>query len=246
MITYCKINLKSLLIQHNICVIWRRVSDTTSQTLAFWHSLLDKRERERACKFRFREDQHSYIAAHALLRQSLSAITEANPSSWQFINGKYGKPEVNFQLDMRPLRVNISHTRGMVAVALVLEYDIGVDTEALTRVVEEKFWDHVLAPEEALQISHIPAQSQPSATIALWTLKESLVKASGQGLHARLDSIVCGIKPPRLLHVGALTGAPLDWKIWQLSQDDAFVVTVAVHAPGTTKLTCRFLEASPR
>ncbi|WP_188047592.1 4'-phosphopantetheinyl transferase family protein [Vibrio vulnificus] len=238
-------DLKSILTQLNVCVLWRRVSYLSHNTRAYWLSMLDKNEREKASRFRFAEDRDSFIAGHALLRQSLSLINEASPCSWKFSKGSNGKPEIIGNDDLPHLRINLSHTRGMVAVALGLNYNVGVDVEPLSRPIEREVWEHALAPIEASQLRLMPAHCQSRAFMALWTLKEALVKASGQGLSVPLNSLVCRLSPPQLLESGSLLGRANDWKVWQHYQDNSYAITVAAHTLGASGVNCIFLEASP-
>jgi 4'-phosphopantetheinyl transferase len=110
---------------------------------------------------------------------------------WQFSAGKHGKPElVTGQIDC-DLRFNLSHTKGMVAVAIAIGADVGIDVEATDRHMSddmaiadayfssgEKIYLH--AHEDPLQRRH--------AFLGLWTAKEAFIKAVGLGLSMPLDS----------------------------------------------------------
>ena len=65
--------------------------------------------------------------AHALARLTLSRYAPVPPEAWSFSLGEHGRPEIEGPSDAGRLRFNLSHTRGMVACAVVRELDIGVD-----------------------------------------------------------------------------------------------------------------------
>src|ERR1700759_1140325 len=95
--------------------------------LGDWPSLermLDDPERERAGRFRFERDRNAYVAAHALLRGMLSGLVRRDPADCGFAPGQHGKPHLVADAGVPPFSFNISHTRGLVAVAITVESEI--------------------------------------------------------------------------------------------------------------------------
>jgi 4'-phosphopantetheinyl transferase len=160
-------------------------------------ALLDDAERARAARFAFDEDRQSYIAAHALLRLELSRCANRTPQDWRFGATALGKP---FLLDpLRDLRFSISHTRGMVAVAVAQGVEIGVDVESVDRRAESmKLAERFFAPDEVAQLAAVEGSARRDLFFAIWTLKEAVVKATGQGLSRALDSFSVTTAPPRV------------------------------------------------
>lgn len=76
------------------------------------------------------------------------------------------------------LYFNVSHTRTM-AVCAISDGPVGVDAEFI-RSVSLGFFLKILSPQERRWVLRQP--DQKAAMIALWTLKESYVKFTGQGL----------------------------------------------------------------
>ncbi|PYR35006.1 MAG: 4-phosphopantetheinyl transferase, partial [Acidobacteria bacterium] len=75
----------------DVRVVWRATSTLTTDDLDRALAMLSDDERERHRRFRFPEDARDYVAAHALLRASLSALA-GRPSSWRFVRDARGKP----------------------------------------------------------------------------------------------------------------------------------------------------------
>lgn len=187
-----------------------RALNLAGVTPAQWAALADllnDEERARAARFAFEEDREAYVAAHGLLRVELSRRVALAPQDWRFGVGAHGKP---YLLDPpRDLRFNMSHTRGMVAVALAEGVDVGVDVEPSDRRAESmKLAKRFFAPEEVALLAGVEGEARRDMFFAIWTLKEAVVKATGQGLSRALDSFSIALDPPR---VTMRDGSPLEW-----------------------------------
>ncbi|MFO1104263.1 MAG: 4'-phosphopantetheinyl transferase superfamily protein [Methylocystis sp.] len=162
-------------------------------------TLLDESETARAQRFAFESDRRAYVAAHALLRARLSQRSiDVSPREWRFGATPHGKP---FLLGPSAgLSVSLSHTRGMVAVAIASGREIGVDVEsALTPRNALNVAERYFAPEEAeLLRSESDPVTRNEIFFAIWTLKEAVLKADGRGLARGLDSFVVRLSPPAI------------------------------------------------
>jgi 4'-phosphopantetheinyl transferase len=79
------------------------------------------------------------------------------------------------------LHFNLTHTDGLVAMAVCRHPRVGIDAEKLKvppLAVVERFF----SPAEAAQLRALPPESQPRRFMQLWTLKEAYLKAVGTGL----------------------------------------------------------------
>jgi 4'-phosphopantetheinyl transferase len=170
-------------------------------------ALLDDAERARAARFAFEEDRQSYVAAHALLRLELSRRAGRSPKDWRFAATALGKP---YLLDPpRDIRFSLSHARGMVAVAIAEGVEIGVDVECADRRAESMtLAKRFFAPLEIAQLAAVEGAARRDLFFAIWTLKEAVVKATGQGLSRALDSFYVTVDPPR---VAMLDGSGQAW-----------------------------------
>ncbi|WP_424361135.1 4'-phosphopantetheinyl transferase family protein [Methylocystis parvus] len=188
--------------------------------------LLNDEERARAERFAFEEDRQAYVAAHGLLRVELSRRVDLPPQEWRFGVRAHGKP---YLLDPpRDLRFNMSHTRGMVAVALAEGVEIGVDVEPSDRRAESmKLAKRFFAPEEVALLAAVEGEARRDMFFAIWTLKEAVVKATGQGLSRALDSFAISLDPPR---VTMRDGSALEWSAahWR---SGSFHFALAAQAP---------------
>lgn len=94
--------------------------------------------------------------------------------------GIHGKP---YFIEGGPY-FNISHTKG-IAVCALGEIEVGIDVGQI-RGISESMEKRVLSKEEREWVS---GKEREEAFIRLWTLKESYVKATGQGLTMNFSKI---------------------------------------------------------
>ena len=154
---------------------------------------LNARERDRAARFAFTRDRWTYVAAHALLRYALDQL--AGPRPWEFEVDHFGKPRL--QPPCSDLRFSLSHTEGLVAVALSRGQEVGVDVEPADRQLDDlTFSDLVLAGSERAELDRAPDRS--GRLLHLWVVKEAIAKALGRGLSLPFDQIVVAGDPPVL------------------------------------------------
>lgn len=99
----------------------------------------------------------------------------------------YGKP---YFPEHEKMHFNISHT-GNMAVCALGETELGVDIERI-RPVRESMQNRVLTEREREWIWQ--QKNTAEAFIRLWTLKESYIKATGQGLRTELSLIEFSIR----------------------------------------------------
>lgn len=158
-------------------------------------ALLDDSEQARAARFMFEPDRQAYIGAHALLRLALSARADLTPAEWRFATAERGKPYLVGA--PRDLRFSVSHTRGMVAVAITEGCEIGVDVEEPRSAREPlKLATRFFAPDETAALRAIDDDdARRDAFLNIWTMKEAVIKATGQGLAYGLDSFSVSLAP---------------------------------------------------
>jgi phosphopantetheine--protein transferase-like protein len=177
-------------------VKWLEVRDDfpTQGTL----TLLRIFEKRKAGSFKLEVDRQAYCAAHGLLR--LAIAERYGPIPFDLHYCANGKPLIESP-KLGKLDLSISHARGLAAVGLFDGGRIGVDIENANRhlAVEEVAPRAFSAPEQAaLDLATTPADRHEQF-LSLWTIKEAIIKATGQGLEADLRSFTLTLKPLELL-----------------------------------------------
>lgn len=131
--------------------------------------------RRTALAYRFDSDRWLCARAYELLCQGLReefGITEVP----EFAVGTNGKP---YLPELEGVHFNISHCRDAVAVALS-DMPIGCDVESIVEDLDEDVMRYCFSPDE---IEGIQNATSPNLEFTrLWTIKEAIVKLTGEGL----------------------------------------------------------------
>ena len=153
-------------------------------------ALMGQDETIRWSAFKFEDDRRMFLAAHALVRCTLSAYCDVPPAKWRFAVGPHGKPRIQAPTPATPLNFNLAHTRGLVVCAVSVAHElVGVDVECVDGRHTDALAvaDRYFSAAEASALRQMPASEQERRFLQQWTLKESYVKANGWGLAAALD-----------------------------------------------------------
>ena len=143
---------------------------------------ISPQRREQALKFRHELGQRQCVLAYLLLKQALREQygLDFNPL---FGYGEHGKPYI---LGHPDIHFSLSHCRSAVACA-ISDRPIGVDVESI-REYHESLVRYTMNDRELQQITEAP---QPNiAFIRLWTMKEALLKLTGQGISDDLKNVL--------------------------------------------------------
>ena len=130
--------------------------------------------------------QHEYLLGRVLLRRLLAERLHCRADALTFGIGAHGKPT----LLSHCWQFNLSHSGEWLVIALCEEGPLGVDIEMGLRhrpilPLAKRFY----APSEYQWLSAQPREEQHSAFYRLWSRKEAVLKAHGDGISAGLDKI---------------------------------------------------------
>jgi 4'-phosphopantetheinyl transferase len=148
-----------------------------------YEPLLSSEERAKRDRFRFPKDRELCLIARAVVRTTLSRYADISPTEWRFVTNAHGRPEIDQPEGERSLKFNLSHTKGLVVLAVAREREVGVDVEDRERGgklldVAERFF----SPYEVAALRRLPENEQLDRFFFYWTLKEAYIKARGKGL----------------------------------------------------------------
>jgi 4'-phosphopantetheinyl transferase len=192
--------------------------------------LLDGDEKARMARFVHARNRIEFAAAHGLTRLALGRALSVPPASLAFAEGPNSKPSALHGGRPAPVSFNLSHANGMVGVAVLARPDVpvGFDLERFDRRIELDIADRYFRPEEVGWLSTLALDERPRGFLRLWTLREALIKATGEGLSRELDSFWFDVFPPRLHFVsGDETGE--HWRFEQRIVEDTFVAAAGLR-----------------
>lgn len=206
--------------------------------LARLGQLLNPRERAQQQRFHFADDRLRYLITRAMVRTVLSRYAPVAPADWAFTANEYGRPEVAAQHAAPGLRFNISHTNGMIALAVSQPGAIGIDIENVSlRPAPLDVAEHYFATAEVAALARLPLAQRHAGFFAYWTLKESYIKARGMGLSLPLHHFHFSFPAPAQieLHVDPEAGDDAArWQFWQCRPTPGTMLAVCAERTGAT------------
>ena len=146
--------------------------------------LLSAQRREQALKFKHELGRKQCALAYLLLCKGLRqeyGITERPV----FEYSEHGKPQIVGHPD---IHFNISHCREAV-LCVVSDRSVGCDIESI-REYKESLARYTMNDTELEKILHSPHPEQ--AFIRLWTMKEALLKLTGEGIRNDIKDVLTG------------------------------------------------------
>lgn len=181
-----------------------------------WASVLDDTEIQRADSFFRPSDRLAFVAAHALKRLALAqTLPDRSARALKFIVDSFGKP---FLVEGAALQFNLSHTNGLVALAVSIHGPVGIDVETLAAAsVSRDLMQSVLTSAERDAVER--AVDWKRAFLDLWTAKEAVIKAEGKGLSLPLSKIE--------IYQDSALGPSRRWSLWRSQPTSEHVMALA-------------------
>jgi 4'-phosphopantetheinyl transferase len=238
--------------EHNIDVWLAFYQDIADEQLhSTYRELLTEEERRKEVRFYFPDDQRRYLVTRAMVRTLLSRyVPSVAPADWRFSTNRYGRPQIDsVNRDVDGLSFNISHTRGLIALAVTGRRELGIDVENIvTREVSIEIADRFFAPAEVAELGAVPAERQQDRFFEYWTFKESYIKARGMGLSIPLDQF--SFHYPHEQAVGLATDPELGddanrWEFWQYRPTADYLLAVCAERRAGEGPTLTFRKTVP-
>lgn len=171
----------------NTVHIWlTRKSLIPTSALTGYYSLMSHTELTRNLRFKSPVLRDVDAITRALLRTVLSQYEAYSPSLWEFDAGDHGKPYI--AKPSTRLFFNLSHTTEWVACAIASFPVIGIDIERCGRdVAVLRLAKRFFSRQEYRDLQNFSGEAQKNRFFDYWTLKESYIKARGEGISLGLD-----------------------------------------------------------
>ncbi len=168
--------------------IWMTWPDeiTDISLLSSYELILTQEERQRCQRFLREKDRKMALITRAFSRDVLSRYLNIQPQEVRFTVDGNQKPQL--LEPSLPLSFNLSHTQGLIICSVILHADIGCDVELIKR--QNAFMEiakRYFAACEINDLKAMPADIQQKRFFEYWTLKESYLKALGDGLNRPLN-----------------------------------------------------------
>ena len=155
-----------------------QVSRATSNKLV---AMLNQKERARAARFLLAEPAARFCVARGYLRLLLGQCLAMAPKDVPLAATTGGKPYLLPRSGQLDLRFNLSHSGDLCAIAIALGCDIGIDIESTQRAIDLAAIEPMLLMPSEIRSLPADLDRRRIRVLSLWTRKEALIKARGQG-----------------------------------------------------------------
>lgn len=219
--------------------VWTVQQDAPAvrQRLHAYETLLSGDERERAARFAQEADRIRFVIGRTLVRTMLSRHAAVAPRDWPIEVDERGRPELRVRPAGAPdLRFNLSHTPGLIACAIAIGREVGVDVEYVgRRLMHDNIPERFFSTREVADLRALPLEKQPLVFFDYWTLKEAYIKARGLGLALPLGQFTFvrrEARPPTIEFAPELHDEPSTWQFAQYWPTPSHRMAVAVRRTG--------------
>ena len=170
----------------------------------------------RATEFGAAGARAAFAVGRRMRDDVLSRTLGVEAGALRFAIGTRGKPSLAEPADV-DLAFNLSHSHGVVALAVARTRDLGLDVEAVRPLpAAARLAQRFLAPAERDAVMRRRDADRTRAFLTVWTRKEAWLKATGRGLSVHLSAVEVEPDPDRRPVVLALPegcGDPTDWSM---------------------------------
>jgi 4'-phosphopantetheinyl transferase len=221
--------------------VWALSLQVCPEVLRGFGHLLDSTEQARAARIQGERARNRYVAGRCALRQILARHLNEQPASFQFDYTPKGKPFLVGYAARGGLHFNMAHSEDLAVVAVSPQPYIGIDLERVRPVDGPLEMAPVLcSAREQAEFQSIPPGGRAAAFLRIWTRKEAVLKATGQGIGDALAQIEVTFQPDQ---PARLVGLPEDvaavsaqWSLRELTPAAGFIAVLA--QPGQPSPLC--------
>jgi 4'-phosphopantetheinyl transferase len=170
--------------------IWFFEVDRPVPEIEKFEAQLSQEEMIRSQRFRFLRDRNRYVIQHGVLRWLLAGYTGCEPCHVDIHISADGKPYLAGGKGGASIHFSISHSDAVAAFAFSRTGSIGIDIENIRDIPEMiEIAERHFTTREKREIFSCPESSRSTVFTRIWTRKEAVLKAQGQGLMILLNSV---------------------------------------------------------
>ena len=213
--------------------VWRASLECEPSDVHAFRRLLSTDEIAKAERFYFEKDRSHFIVARGLLRTILGRYLRVHPGRLRFFYKLYGKPALVGESGGKIYSFNLSHSHGLLLLAITRGREVGVDIERVHSELGgqgQEIAERFFSPNEVAKFCSLPTDQKAEAFFNCWTRKEAYVKAKGGGLSVPLDHFevsLCPGEPAALLQ--ALSRETSDWSMEELHPGPGYAAALVVQ-----------------
>lgn len=214
--------------------VWLTATDAPcADRLESWLALMTEAERARHERFVAPKAKLQHLLARVLVRTVLSRYAAVEPQEWRFETNAYSRPAIAAPVIGQDLRFNLSHTDGLVALAVSEGTAVGIDVEQIDRDIDVMaLAPSVMAASELRALERTPPEARRDLFFGFWTLKEAYIKARGMGLSLPLGGFafdLSGASPTITFDPARIADDATAWTFRRFAPTPRHFLAVAVE-----------------
>lgn len=195
-------------------------------------SLLSAVEKKRFDEMRMPAPADRFLLGRILMRRVLALYLNLDPASLEIVVNANGKPEL-IASPPADLNFSLTHSNGETALAVTKAPAIGVDLETMSRAeTVEKIAQRFFSAPERRYLAALD-ETRATQSMILWSLKESVVKASGHTVWDGLSNVPLSVDGNKVAWLSAPEPERYAWKFAAGIYREVFSLAVAVKSPRT-------------
>ncbi|MFC2123324.1 4'-phosphopantetheinyl transferase family protein [Bacteroidota bacterium] len=216
---------------------WRVSTTITPATFAQYKNALTETELSQVPFFEFEKSRDSYIVSQGALRMLVSGYLGIPQNLVRLGRKKKGKP---YSIDDPGLYFNMSNSGKTAVIAFSLDSEVGIDIEQIRHLpdLDELITRNFTTSE--IKFINAKPEERIRRFFRFWTLKESYLKAIGEGMRLTPDNLEFAIENNRirLLSVKGIFEQE-DWKFKEFSTSTDYVGAITYNNDDTV---LKFME----
>jgi len=212
------------LLSDNELHVWQVSTNITPKAFLEYKNVLTGKELNNISFLKFKQAKDSYVVSQGALRKLLSGYLGIPPNLVKIGRQEKGKP---YSIDDPNLNFNMSNSGQLVAIAFSYDGEVGIDIEQIRPLPDLD--EMINANFSANEIRFITTKLKEKLNrfFRFWTIKESYLKAIGEGMRLTPDCLEFSIDEDRikLLSVKGVF-EPEDWKFKEFSASADYVGSI--------------------
>lgn len=211
--------------------VWAVELDRPENDPSIFEAVLSSDERERAGCYHFDLHRRRFIRGRAALRLLLGEYLGFRPEKLQFSYGSNGKPFLAGAAANK-LWFNVAHSDSLALIAFAEFAEVGVDVEFVRRLPDfDDLVNRFFSQRESACFGRLQDESKSVAFFNLWTRKEALLKATGDGICNALNRVEVTFLPHEPARLLALPDnqETCNWTLCELAPAEGYAAAFAIE-----------------
>lgn len=171
---------KNVVLDKNSLHVFKISINTYNDIENQYYEIFNEEEIDIASRYTRDEDKKRYILGKFFLRMILSKMLSITPSAIQFFRNENNRPYC-----IEGLEFNISHSGNFIVIAISPQL-VGIDIELINNDFE---YESILI--DCFTFLELSQVDNANDFYKFWTRKESILKATGEGMIGNLHTIDC-------------------------------------------------------